>query len=628
MFNPSKYILFLVLLVCASLKTHAALNLDSLLKVLDRTESDSINLNLYSKTFSRMDPFERDARTLIGNWLLLKSKQVNNYEVLSKTYHNFGVIYIEENNNIRASEFFKQALEISEEHQLYHVTARILNSMGAMHWGFGQYDEATKYFNQAIEAGLKSSKTTGLGIMYSNLAGVCFEMGYEVEDSNARGFFYSELGLQIAEKQKDTVALITIHNNLSYVYLEKGEYDSALYVLQKNENLIRLSKDDEKLVTHYLRVAQAYQVKKDYKQALEIYNLGLSYAKKYKSAKWEYNYYTAMAQTYEEMGDYKNANKYNILYSEVHDSIISIENYKAAAEINSKYESEKKEKKILKLSKEKQISDLEKAKNAEITDMLKIIIGAIALILLLLIFLTIFLIRTNSDRKKANQKLNEKNIEIQNQSDKLSEQARLISRYQSQMNPHFIFNALNSIQGFVVNDDKEKTINQLQYFSILMRETLNNSEQEHITLQKEIDYLKTYVAFEQVKFSNKIDFEINLPEDVDQILLPAMMIQPFIENSIKHAGFHTLTKPQVTLTISIVENLLRISISDNGKGINLKDDNVVKNSHALSIVQSRLNIIFKAANIEMRPEYFEIISDTSKKPGTEIIFYLPLLYNY
>jgi len=575
-----------------------------------------------------MDPFERDARTLIGNWLLLKSKQVNNYEVLSKTYHNFGVIYIEENNNIRASEFFKQALEISEEHQLYHVTARILNSMGAMHWGFGQYDEATKYFNQAIEAGLKSSKTTGLGIMYSNLAGVCFEMGYEVEDSNARGFFYSELGLQIAEKQKDTVALITIHNNLSYVYLEKGEYDSALYVLQKNENLIRLSKDDEKLVTHYLRVAQAYQVKKDYKQALEIYNLGLSYAKKYKSAKWEYNYYTAMAQTYEEMGDYKNANKYNILYSEVHDSIISIENYKAAAEINSKYESEKKEKKILKLSKEKQISDLEKAKNAEITDMLKIIIGAIALILLLLIFLTIFLIRTNSDRKKANQKLNEKNIEIQNQSDKLSEQARLISRYQSQMNPHFIFNALNSIQGFVVNDDKEKTINQLQYFSILMRETLNNSEQEHITLQKEIDYLKTYVAFEQVKFSNKIDFEINLPEDVDQILLPAMMIQPFIENSIKHAGFHTLTKPQVTLTISIVENLLRISISDNGKGINLKDDNVVKNSHALSIVQSRLNIIFKAANLEMRPEYFEIISDTSKKPGTEIIFYLPLLYNY
>jgi len=538
------------------------------------------------------------------------------------------VIYIEENNNIRASEFFKQALEISEEHQLYHVTARILNSMGAMHWGFGQYDEATKYFNQAIEAGLKSSKTTGLGIMYSNLAGVCFEMGYEVEDSNARGFFYSELGLQIAEKQKDTVALITIHNNLSYVYLEKGEYDSALYVLQKNENLIRLSKDDEKLVTHYLRVAQAYQVKKDYKQALEIYNLGLSYAKKYKSAKWEYNYYTAMAQTYEEMGDYKNANKYNILYSEVHDSIISIENYKAAAEINSKYESEKKEKKILKLSKEKQISDLEKAKNAEITDMLKIIIGAIALILLLLIFLTIFLIRTNSDRKKANQKLNEKNIEIQNQSDKLSEQARLISRYQSQMNPHFIFNALNSIQGFVVNDDKEKTINQLQYFSILMRETLNNSEQEHITLQKEIDYLKTYVAFEQVKFSNKIDFEINLPEDVDQILLPAMMIQPFIENSIKHAGFHTLTKPQVTLTISIVENLLRISISDNGKGINLKDDNVVKNSHALSIVQSRLNIIFKAANLEMRPEYFEIISDTSKKPGTEIIFYLPLLYNY
>lgn len=623
-----KYLLLILLLGCASIKSSALLNADSLQTVLNKTKTDSTTLQSYLQLFSDLNSNENEAKAVIGNWLVLRSTQSKNNEILAKTYHVLGIMYFEANDDVMATEYWTKSLNIAEENNLHHVTARALNSLGLMHYRFKQLDVAIDHFKRAIEAGMKSSKTTGIGMIYGNLGGIYRETGWMSEDTVRQGLAYSLKGLSIAESENDTAGIIDISNGISYLYIDLGELDSALAVLERSENLIRLTNDDQKFMTHYLRVGQLYDAKGEHNKATEVFMLGLSYAKKYKNPRWEYNYYIGLSDNYEHMGDYKNANKYNLLYSSVHDSLVTVENFAMAADIQKKYETEKKEKEILELKKETTIQALELAKENEIKNMFKIIIASIVVILLLLIFLTIFLIRTNSERKKVNQKLHEKNIEIQNQSDKLSEQAKLISKYQSQMNPHFIFNALNSIQGFVVNDDKEKTINQLQYFSILMRETLNNSEQENITLKKEIDYLKTYVAFEQVKFANKINFEIELPEDVNSILIPAMMIQPFIENSIKHAGFHSLTNPEVSVKISIVDELLKISISDNGKGINLADDKIVKNSHALSIIQSRLKIIFKAAEKELRPDYFEIISDSSKKPGTEIVFYLPLLYNY
>ncbi len=196
------------------------------------------------------------------------------------------------------------------------------------------------------------------------------------------------------------------------------------------------------------------------------------------------------------------------------------------------------------------------------------------------------------------------------------------------MNPHFTFNALNNIQGFVIDKDKEKAVDQLQLFSALMRQTLNNLENETIPLDKELEYLKTYLKFEQERFTNKITIDIECGDDTDGILIPPMMIQPFIENAFKHAGLQNVRDAKIILQIKSENEFLKIEISDNGNGIDVNKADLVKNSHAIFIIKSRIQILFQSVNSFLKPDYFEIISTPSPGQGTTVRFYLPLLYNF
>ncbi|MBC7864522.1 MAG: histidine kinase [Bacteroidia bacterium] len=624
----SKYFLLFVLLICSLKRSGAQMNIDSLQQVLSQTKTDHEHLYSYLKVLSKLNSDENEARIFIGDWIVKHAKESNDKEMLARTYHSLGILQLEAKNDVQGSELLVRALQIAESEKLDEASCRVLNSLGVMYYDFKQYDKAIKCYEKALNLGEKINYTKELGLVYYNLGGIYFETGYMYIDTIRKALNLCLKGLKVVQNTKDTSGIITINNGISYMYIDLGRPDSSLLVLKQNEQLIRLTNDEEKFSSHYLRVAQVYNSKKQYNLALENCRTGLFYAKKYKTPEWEYNYYTTMAEAYESMGDYKNANKYNKLYSDVHDSIITKENFRASEDIQNKYQHEKKEKEILKLNKNNEIQQLQLEKSLESKNRLTIIIVAVVIVLLLLAVFLLFLIRTMKERKKAFTALEEKNSEIQKQSVILSEQAKLISRYQSQMNPHLIFNALNSIQGYVVNDDKEKTIAQLQLFSLLMRETLNNSEKENIALEQEIDYLKTYLTFEQEKFSEKIDFIISVPENAEEILIPPMLIQPFIENAIKHAGFHENSNPQIWLNISAESELLKVKITDNGKGFDMNGGSDESKPHAVFIFHSRLNLIFEAADIEFREEYFRILSRPRISSGTEVEFYLPLVYKY
>lgn len=257
-----------------------------------------------------------------------------------------------------------------------------------------------------------------------------------------------------------------------------------------------------------------------------------------------------------------------------------------------------------------------------------IIIISIVVVAGLLGWLAVFLSRNIRERKEAYLKLQQKNTEIQVQGELLREQARLISKYQSQMNPHFIFNALNSIQGFVINDKKEKTIEQLQLFTSLMRQTLRNSDHEEITLDAEADYLKTYIRFEQSRFTEPLLFEVTIPENSGEILIPSMMVQPFIENAIKHAGLQAISNPSISVEMKVDGDFLKVTIKDNGAGFDATKPGIFEPTHAVSIAKTRLAIIFKANGKEFSDEHFKIISAPGSAAGTEVSFFLPLKYKY
>lgn len=164
-----------------------------------------------------------------------------------------------------------------------------------------------------------------------------------------------------------------------------------------------------------------------------------------------------------------------------------------------------------------------------------------------------------------NRKLMEKN-EI----DKLIAESKLIA-LRAQMNPHFIFNSINSIQDFVLNNETQQAYDYLSKFAKLIRLVLNNSKENEISLEKEIEWLNVYVSLEQLRFRNSFEFQLELDDAVSEnldIRIPSMIIQPYIENAIWH-GLMPLgqkRKGLLKLSCSMLGDQLVIEITDNGVG--------------------------------------------------------------
>ncbi|MDF1696177.1 MAG: histidine kinase [Saprospiraceae bacterium] len=138
----------------------------------------------------------------------------------------------------------------------------------------------------------------------------------------------------------------------------------------------------------------------------------------------------------------------------------------------------------------------------------------------------------------------------------------------AQLNPHFIFNALNSIRSMILLDKKEESIEYLGHFSSMVRDVLNYSKEKNIPLSKEIEFNVNYIQIEQLRFSQKFTYEIQVQDNVDVglIKVPAMVLQPFIENAIWHGLLHKEGDAKLSIYISILSNLLHIKIEDNGVG--------------------------------------------------------------
>lgn len=613
----------------AVLHGFASMNLDSLRGVLNQTYPDSTNLKNYLKVLAKLEADENPARITLGNWLIYQATRMEDFEMSAKAYNEMGAVYLEAGNKVLASEYLNRGLRVAEEHELYHLQFRILNSFGSLYYEYNQIDLAISYYKRAIYEGKKSSKTTGLGKAYYNLAGMYLETGYQSEDTLRQALNLCNYALKLLEQSKDQAGIINCLSGIGSIYTDLGWYDSASVYFSRQEELIRETGAEEYYVTYYANAGRALFEQAQYNEAINAFQLGLGYAQKFENPRWRATYYANLAAAYENLGNFERANFYNLRCRELNDSLFTTENFETVHHLQIQYETEKKENEIQRLNKDNEIKQLKIKQEQDTLLIMKIIIGSGVVIVSILGLLTFFLLRMNGVRKKANEVLAAKNIEIQKQGKALNQQSKLIARYQSQMNPHFMFNALNNIQGTVINDNKSKTIEQLQLLSKLMRDTLNNSDEDFISLAKEIDYLKRYVQFEQSRFNQKINFELHFPDNADEIYIPPMLIQPFIENAIKHGALHLLPQPEIRLDITLSESAVKVCVSDNGCGFIPEVKFQANQSHAVGIIQDRLSVIWDTVNPTDKPdELLTIVSRPTLHEGTCVTFYLPLNYKY
>ena len=171
--------------------------------------------------------------------------------------------------------------------------------------------------------------------------------------------------------------------------------------------------------------------------------------------------------------------------------------------------------------------------------------------------------------------------------------AELLSLH-ARINPHFLFNSLNSIASLVYSD-QEATENMIENLSELMRYTLNSAKKEQVTIKEEIDIVKKYLYIEKIRFNERLNFSITIDKDTENFLIPPLLIQPIIENSIKHCISKFRDGGTITVNSIIKNGLLEISITDAGKKSSTKLSNigtVTGTGFGFEYIEKRLKIMY------------------------------------
>jgi len=233
--------------------------------------------------------------------------------------------------------------------------------------------------------------------------------------------------------------------------------------------------------------------------------------------------------------------------------------------------------------------------------------------------------------KQRLQKIEEKNNII---TERLTLEKELnhsrLSSIRAQMNPHFFYNALNTIQAFIFQKDQENAIEYLNKFSKLTRMILDVSDKETINLESELESLQLYLELEKMRFSDQFDYQLNFNfPNKDAIQIPSMIIQPYVENAIKHGLMHLKTGRKLSINIIEKMDYLEVIVDDNGIGrkrsgeLNTIRQNMHK-SFSTVATEKRLNILNRGLNNKVLVSYLDKENAAGAALGTQVTILIPI----
>ncbi len=196
----------------------------------------------------------------------------------------------------------------------------------------------------------------------------------------------------------------------------------------------------------------------------------------------------------------------------------------------------------------------------------------------------------------------------------------------AQMNPHFVFNCMNSIKSLIQEEENEKSVTYLTTFSKLIRTLFNNADKKEISLYDEIETCKLYLQLEAMRFDSKFSFTVNIENNIDlkSILLPALIIQPFIENAIWHGIVPRGTDGNVWLKVTRNKGQINITVEDDGIGrevsqLNKSGSSLTHHSKGVNLTLSRLELDNLLKQRQAKIDIIDKKDETGKAAGTKVI---------
>ncbi|MGJ8743385.1 tetratricopeptide repeat protein [Polaribacter sp.] len=535
------------------------------------------------------------------------AKRANSIEFRVFSLNMLGVDYRKLDANRTALDYNHEALTLAETVEnpnlgLRRSIAVSLNSMGNIYLLLKQYDLAIERFKKSQEIEKSINNELGLAINYQNIG---YAKNAQGKSDEALVFF--KKSLEINNRINNTYGQIICKSSIASMYIKQGEPAKALELIKGNLETAEKLGNNEYLAYEYLNLGWAQSRLKQFSEAEKNLEKGLAIAKKYDFAPALSDAYSHFSELYQSKNDFKNALKYYRISVEFEKKISNDRNIQYVNDLIIKYDSERQNNQIKSLAKQNEIAQLQLIKNSNTW-----IIVFVSLVLLLAILYFL-----NRQRLLKNQK-------------------RILTLEQdvlrTQMNPHFIFNALNSIKHYIINNEQKNAVHYLNKFSKLVRKILESSTLKEVSLQEELETMDLYLTIENIRFSNEIKFQIHVNDVIclDKIKLPPLVLQPFIENAIWHGLSSKKYNKEITLSVNKnEEGIVDVIIQDNGIGrkasAKIKSEKSLnRKSIGISLTKERLNNFSK----NFKKEYaivYEDLMDKNKLPiGTKVIISIPL----
>lgn len=407
--------------------------------------------------------------------------------------------------------------------------------------------------------------------------------------------------------------------NLSSLYISQKQYTKALPLIKAAINRSKEINDIAGLGIGLTLAAEAHLELKDYRTALKYAKEGLINLKTSQRKLKLIDTYNLLSQIYHNLGKNDSAYYYMRQYTNLKDSLLNRQFYWRLNSYKKEAEDERKTSQINLLNKNNQLKEQKLKQESFVKNSL--VAG-----ILLLFLLGVFIFRNLLLKRKSERIRMQKNFEIHQLESEKKQVELEMQALRAQMNPHFIFNCLSSINRFILKNESKIASNYLTRFSRLMRLVLMNSQKPLITLEDELQMLGLYLEMERLRFKNSFDYSITFLNVIesDNIFIPPLMFQPFCENAIWHGLMHKEGQGRLDIELSMQDNILNCTITDNGVGrekaeeMNSKTAEKEK-SMGLKITTERLALLNKEKGLHTFYEIEDLKDENGNAAGTRII---------
>ncbi len=591
-----KYILMLMffLFIMHSSAQQFQMELDSLSKKINSSplfNQETIDLrNQYTKQALFTNPSDTTLLAFSLKTVGLAT-ELRYWKGLLLGYERVALVYqYSLSNPYKALEYYHKALDLMEKDKgLETMGWSIYGGIGTLYYEQEEYGKALEQFRKVLrnDKNLELTATANIANIFGSLNHL---------DS---AIYYYNKALDLEQVSNNPTYRANLYSNLSLIYSQANQMDSAMASAEKSVGLIDQYGIEFVRPTAYANASMAYLGNKDYESAEQYANESLQLSEVQGNIFLQKSAWGTLADVYSAKGEYAKALQAYTTFSLLKDSL---NNQNRRVEINRRQLE-------FEFEKERAVAQAEIDRQSAIKA--ATLLGGSGLLAASVIGFVLYKRRRDAVEQKKEAEFRALVADTE------------LKALRAQMNPHFIFNSLNSIGDYILKSDNETALEYLTKFAKLMRMVLENSENKSIPLEEDLKFLELYLQVEAKRQPGKFSYCIEVDEGLDtaNTLVPPLLLQPFIENSIWH-GFRDKDGPgHILVHIREDHDLLLCSVEDNGKGIRFSENgNATKKSFGVAITENRLEILNKQQNKKGKLQ----IIDLGEQQGTRIEISIPL----